>query len=153
MRDVLDAPESVRRQFPDESLATLIDSYYDDLLIYGDRRIYDPLLEYGLADSLAAHARFVGYVSSHVNRRDRPRRGRPRVLVAAGGGEDGDPLYHAVLDALRGPLADVDMNVDIVLGPYLAARGTLQTQLPGGPRSARAGARLPAPLRRGAAIR
>ena len=121
MRDILDEPERVRGEFGSETLAGLIDRYYDQVLVYGDQRIFDPVKEYELPESAARKVSFVGYVTTakpnqaHVGGGD-----RMRILIQGGGGEDAARLYDVVLEALAGPLKDFDANFDVTYGPFLS---------------------------------
>lgn len=119
MRDVIDDPTRVAAEFGGSSLADVVASWFDDVLVYGDRRVFDPVEEYGLS-AIADRVTHVGYVTEPPAARA-PSGPRPRVLVHAGGAEDGIRLYETVLEALAGPLADLDANIDILTGPFLAA--------------------------------
>lgn len=121
MRDVIDEPSRVEQEFGSTSLASIVESYYDEVLVYGDRRIFDPIDEYALPASVAQRMTFTGYVCAESRPRVARPGGRPRILVQSGGGEDGARLYETVLDALSGPLVDEELNVDLILGPMLHA--------------------------------
>jgi len=121
MRDVLDDPDRVRSEFGRETLAELIDRYYDQVLVYGDQRLFDPIQEYSLHESAARKVRFCGYVTNAQPNEPHAGGGdRLRILVQGGGGEDASRLYDVVLEALAGPLQDFDANVDVTYGPFLS---------------------------------
>jgi predicted glycosyltransferase len=99
LRDILDEPASVLKEWSPYRMRERISTFYDLVLVYGDRSVFDPIAEYDFPESLAARTRFCGYV---VNRDDaelagepgaisfsRDRGARPTVLATAGGGEDG----------------------------------------------------------------
>jgi predicted glycosyltransferase len=102
LRDILDEPAVVMAEWDRHSLAELIDEAYDQILIYGDALIFDPIREYHLPASLAQKACYCGYVTRDRSRRHpllaesliRPRPGLPCVMATVGGGEDGNqPEY------------------------------------------------------------
>src|SRR2546425_4327692 len=109
LRDILDEPASVLKEWSPYRMRERISTFYDLVLVYGDRSVFDPIAEYDFPDSLAARTRFCGYV---VNRDDtdlaeepgafpysRVRGTRPTVLATAGGGEDGFLLLQTFIRA------------------------------------------------------
>ncbi len=98
LRDILDAPETVLREWEPHRLQQRIEEYYDDIFVYGQRAVFDPVKEYDFSPSMAARTRFCGYI---VNRPDAQTEGgerlrafidaseKPVVLATSGGGEDG----------------------------------------------------------------
>jgi predicted glycosyltransferase len=126
-RDVLDDPATVREEWSAGDLVSAAESYFERLLIYGDRSVLDFVEEYRLPPSLAARARYCGYVvhpeapqSLAVDAlpmfATRIRR-RPTVLATAGGGEDG---WHLLATFVRAAV-DAPWNGVVVMGPQLAA--------------------------------
>jgi predicted glycosyltransferase len=111
LRDILDEPAVVRREWSEHRLQERIAECYDRIFVYGERSVFDPVTEYGLPRPVAQRARFCGYV---VNR-DRPNpaaempeqlcracRQGPVVLATAGGGEDGFALLETFIAAAAG---------------------------------------------------
>ena len=108
LRDVVDAPTTLREEWAGRDVGQSIEEYDDRLLVYGERAVFDPLEAYELSDSLAERTIFCGYVRSpgSADRRaaelEPPllvdRRG-PAVLATAGGGEDGFRLLSTFVEA------------------------------------------------------
>src|SRR6266568_297633 len=109
LRDILDEPANVLKEWSPYCMRERISEFYDLVLVYGDRSVFDPVAEYHFPDSLAARTRFCGYV---VNPDDtelagehgafpylRDRDARPTVLATAGGGEDGFLLLQTFIRA------------------------------------------------------
>src|SRR5262249_15426383 len=65
LRDILDEPASVLREWSTYRMRERIAAFYDLVLVYGDRSVFDPIAEYEFPENLAARTRFCGYV---VNR-------------------------------------------------------------------------------------
>lgn len=123
LRDILDEQAAVIHEWASQQLSTQIVEYYDRVLIYGDARLFNPIIEYGFPSAVASRSTFCGYV---VNRAGAvecadhhppllPRRLRPRplVLATAGGGEDG----FALLEAFTRASASSHWEGCVVSGP------------------------------------
>jgi predicted glycosyltransferase len=106
LRDVLDDPVVVRREWHDESSNDAVRHFYDEIWVYGDKRVYDQASEYGYASDLASKIRYTGYlmrpqepldcengfaefVSEHHQSAER------MFLCLVGGGQDGYMLAQA----------------------------------------------------------
>jgi predicted glycosyltransferase len=127
LRDVLDAPATARREWRMTDCDAVVRKLYDEVWVYGDRRVYDPVAEYRFSHDVAAKVRYTGYLDRHASRR----RGRTEDaeslhrmelpagrlwLCLVGGGEDGYRLAEA--------FARVDFPEDasgaIVAGPFMS---------------------------------
>src|SRR5262249_55985809 len=62
LRDVLDDPETVRREWREAGTENSISTYYDAVWVYGDPILYDPVREYGFSPEVASKVRFTGYL-------------------------------------------------------------------------------------------
>ncbi|WP_251152243.1 glycosyltransferase [Cellulosimicrobium sp. Marseille-Q4280] len=131
LRDVLDVPEVAVREWDDQRSTSVVARFYDEVWVYGDARVYDPLVEYALPDVVARRTVFTGYLghgrsvaAARVGSPADHRAARavavpdvPYVLCLVGGGQDGAELARsfartALPDGVRGVL---------VTGPYLPA--------------------------------
>ncbi len=61
LRDVLDTPEQVRREWRQDVSDEAINAFYDAVWVYGDPHIYDPVREYQFPADVASKVRFTGY--------------------------------------------------------------------------------------------
>src|SRR2546427_581170 len=103
MRDVIDEPEAVKRAWDAERTVEVLRRYYNLILVYGQREIFDPVREYKLPDDLAAKIRFVGYIGRNssttspeaIRERFAPRTGLLVAVTAGGGGRLAWPTYTA----------------------------------------------------------
>lgn len=112
LRDILDDPAQVRREWGPHGLPGRIADYYDCVLVYGSRSVFDPVAAYGFPPGLAERTRFCGYVvtppQAPAGLEEPPPpfaagpRERPVVLATAGGGEDGFDLLGAFVRASEG---------------------------------------------------
>lgn len=127
LRDIVDDPERVCREWQDQGVYELLDDVYDLILVYGDEAIFDVVAEYRLSARAAEKVRYVGYLGRRANAarseelRAELRNGRPLVLATAGGGGDGYKILHTLLEARRRWPADADFDCIIVPGPFARA--------------------------------
>ncbi len=104
MRDVLDSPERIAKEWRQHGYEEFIRTNYDAVWIYGDPQIFDTIGVYGL-ESLRGMARYTGYLdqrerlryASPLDRSTRESYGdlEKTVLCMVGGGQDGGQLAEA----------------------------------------------------------
>lgn len=125
LRDVIDDPAVVRREWGQAGLWAQVQEWHDLVLVYGQRTLLDPLADADCPPALHRRARYCGYV---VNR-PRPTVAlrstaeptpptpahlvptgaaagngaeQPLVMATAGAGSDGARILHAFMHASRG---------------------------------------------------
>jgi predicted glycosyltransferase len=107
LRDIVDAPDVVRRDWTRQGVYDALELLYDRILIYGVREVMDLVEAYALSPAVAAKVRYCGYVT------DPPSTGNPPpevsltttlperfLLATGGGGGDGLPMLRTFLEAL-----------------------------------------------------
>ncbi len=119
LRDVMDDPALIRRNWREGRIAPAIEDFYDTILVYGPREVYDPLPEYGLSDATLRRCHYVGYVgrTSTLDETSDLAFQPGYVLVTAGGGGDGFDLIKNYLESLRRPEPAFESLV--VTGPMM----------------------------------
>lgn len=119
IRDILDAPPTMRRTLRENGSFEVMAKYYDEIWIYGSQNVFDAVAEYQFPHDVACKTRYCGYLRRAAVPK-RPHDGVPRVLVTAGGGEDGRELIAAYLaDVISGP--EHRLQTTVVFGPHLDA--------------------------------
>ncbi|MFZ3583776.1 glycosyltransferase family protein [Loktanella sp. DJP18] len=109
LRDVIDSPGVVRRQWLRQRNFETIRKFYDAVWVYGDPSLYDILTDCELGGAIGEIAQHVGYLDPAV-RLSQPLAGqdrdavlggdaRPYVLCAVGGGRDGNAVCAAFAEA------------------------------------------------------
>jgi predicted glycosyltransferase len=107
LRDVLDEPDAVRREWRRLANEQAISQFYDEVWIYSDPAVYNPVAEYQFSSEVTSKVRFTGYLDQ------RPRLGLSSedgtcspdlqpgrfVLCGVGGGQDGPWLAEAFVRA------------------------------------------------------
>ncbi|WP_052049768.1 glycosyltransferase family protein [Leptolyngbya sp. KIOST-1] len=113
LRDILDDPAVVRRQWRKAGNETAVRRYFDAIWIYGDPAVYDPVAAYRWPADIAAKVRYVGYLDGRQRltaspplalAKPRPGRiapapDRPLALCLVGGGQDGTAVATAFAQA------------------------------------------------------
>jgi predicted glycosyltransferase len=123
LRDVLDERATALQEWRHAATDAAIRNYYDAVWVYGDPRVYDPVVEYRLSGDVAAKVRYTGYLSRHPGLGPDGDTVRERLalppgelaLCLVGGGEDGGDVARAFA---RAKLPD-GMNGVIVAGPFM----------------------------------
>ncbi|MBD2567901.1 glycosyltransferase family protein [Anabaena lutea] len=126
LRDVLDEPASVQRDWKSMANEEAIQTYYDAVWVYGDPAIYDLAKEYNFHPTTVAKLRYTGY----LDQRNRLKfmdvdsvetfkslnlpSGR-LALCLVGGGQDGARLAETFASAELPP----EMNGIILTGPFM----------------------------------
>lgn len=121
LREVLDEPATVRREWIESGADRAVKAFYDEVWVYGDPEVYDPVAEYGWDADIAAKVRYTGYLGRYLEPRPIPSEPaldippRPVAACMVGGGEDGARLAHAFV---RAPLLDGTTGT-LVTGPFM----------------------------------
>jgi predicted glycosyltransferase len=140
LRDIVDAPEVTRRVWREQGVFEALDAHFDEVMIYGCRDLFDAARHYHLDREVRTRVHYCGYVCSDEvgegvpsNGRKRSRRTPRRVVVTAGGGEDGYPMMRSCLEALRLAAKDIELDPVFVTGPFMPreSRELLETSAPG----------------------
>lgn len=118
MRDILDEPARTRSSLRRTRDMATIARYYDEVWIYGEHGIFDPVAEYAFREDVAKKTCFCGY----LRRPSAPttvHEGSPRALVTTGGGADGAPVITAYLEGLSALPRAVQLRTTVVFGPHV----------------------------------
>lgn len=127
LRDVLDGAVAARRQWREDRATEAVAHYYDQVWVYGDPRVLDPVTEYKLPPIVAARTTYTGYLGHgrpHAATTTTAAPPRPYVLCLVGGGQDGIRLAQ---DFLAARLPEGRSGL-VVTGPYMAAEERLDLQ-------------------------
>ena len=130
LRDVLDSPQVIRERWRIEGAYDAIRRYYDLVLVYGSRELFDLAARYDLPSDVAAKLRYCGYVCAprrarytrSIRAEYKKRSDAPTKLIVgmAGGGADGYPTMRSLLDAV--PLLEASISgfrLVMITGPFM----------------------------------
>ncbi|TNE32112.1 MAG: glycosyltransferase [Alphaproteobacteria bacterium] len=123
LRDILDTPQATRSVWEANDYHGVIDRCYDSILVVGEPQIFDLAEAYRFPDSTRCKLHYCGYINrAEAGHTKRPANvdGKMRVLVHAGGGQDGVALIEAALGALVQAGAERDYECRVIGGPEMA---------------------------------
>jgi len=98
LRDVLDESEVIQNDWQEKNVYSYLDQLYNEIWVYGNRDIYDPVEMYKIPEKIHSRVKFTGYIprktlspstKATVRRRYRIMDEDKFVLVTTGGGGDG----------------------------------------------------------------
>lgn len=126
LRDVLDDPATVRREWADDETLAAIERFYDAVWVYGDRRVYDLVEELGMPRTCADKVTFTGYLAPGNQTPGNQTAGNQTAgarspvegrfdLCVLGGGQDG----HAVAEAFLQAEHPDDVTPVVLAGPHM----------------------------------
>jgi UDP-glucose 4-epimerase len=128
LRDILDAPATIRREWRAGGYSKAIREVYTTVLCYGDADVYDPVREYALPRDIAEKLRFTGYLADDLMdadggevRRRHALEDRRVAVCTLGGGKDAAPIAHAFLSAVT-RLRPRGWSGVLIAGPYMSAK-------------------------------
>ncbi|MDJ0783022.1 MAG: glycosyltransferase [Desulfosarcinaceae bacterium] len=131
LRDVMDDAPTVIKDWTDKGVYAILDQLYDEIWVYGNQALYDPIQEYQIPPTIAAKMQFTGYIPRKVPDRKGVKQirreqgidnGEKLVVVTTGGGGDGYPVMSTFLDVLEARAAQgLPMRFKSVLitGPFM----------------------------------
>lgn len=127
LRDVLDEPDCVRRDWKVEAGEEAVREFYDRVWIYGDPAVYDLVHECRFSRETAAKVRFTGYLARQLRRQfsadelapyaEFLAHGDRLAVCMVGGGQDGAALAEAFA---RAPFPN-GMAGLVLTGPFMPA--------------------------------
>jgi predicted glycosyltransferase len=124
LRDVMDDPSALESEWERKNAVPALNSYYDELWVYGLPQICDPLAGIELPASVRRRMIYTGYLrrkvsaSAAASHEARALAEGDFLLVTAGGGGDGDELIDWVLGAYENDPGALPPAL-IVYGPFM----------------------------------
>jgi predicted glycosyltransferase len=109
------------QQGHDDRAARVTDEFFDVVLVHADARFARLEETFHPTVPLRTPVHYTGFVRGPVAH-DPTRSRQPRVLVSAGGGLVGAPLFRAAVDAQPRLLAEHGLRTLVVTGPFLPDR-------------------------------
>lgn len=123
LREVMDSPHLLDAEWKRKGVMEKIDTYFDNIWVYGPPDFYDPLVGLEVPPSVRAKMNFVGFLQRSVSQNALAEH-TPKgdyLLVTTGGGGDGSDLIHDVIHAYQQD-PSLTHKALIVLGPYMPAK-------------------------------
>ncbi len=130
LRDVMDEPTLLMREWESRQLAPVLANIYDEIWVYGLEQVWNPLTDMTLPPTVFDKMSYTGYLRrtlpTQLKRTAPVKMDEPYILVTAGGGGDGYELIDWVMRAYEID-RDLPYSPVFVLGPFMNAeqQGTL----------------------------
>ncbi len=124
LRDILDEPATIAREWAEHDLTAVIEHYYDAAFCYGDRGVYDLAAEYQFPGAVADRLQYTGYLTDDLLATEsvairRLHSGGARLAVCTlGGGQDAAGIAAAFLAAIT-HLRERNWRGVLIAGPYM----------------------------------
>jgi predicted glycosyltransferase len=126
LRDVLDDPATIRREWVEGSLAEAVRDYYDTVWVYGDPAVYDQVREYRYPADVAAKVQYTGYLARPIRRPFSdvevaelaglvPSSSERLFLCMVGGGQDGGHVAETFTKVAFPP----ETRGVVLMGPFM----------------------------------
>ncbi len=128
LRDILDDAAVIQKDWNDKNVYTYLELLYDEIWVYGNREIYDPIEMYKMPETIHNRIKFTGYISrkkislkskAKARKKYRIMEDDKFILVTTGGGGDGLEVidhYLAMHDYFPTSLPFKSM---IITGPFM----------------------------------
>ena len=126
LRDILDEPATIKREWHDQQLTAAIEHNYDAVLCYGDSGVYDLVADYQLPTVVAERLQYTGYLTDAplaidpASIRRRHPGGAQLAVCTVGGGRDAAGIAGAFLAAML-HLRERSWRGVLIAGPYMSA--------------------------------
>lgn len=125
LRDILDEPELIHKEWQRRGSAQALVEFFDSVLVYGQKDIYDSVVEYQFDPQIAQKTHFMGYIldpnALHQARATQLKTELPLVTLSLGGGEDGEEYLSVFVSMLEQYESKIGFESLIVTGPFLSA--------------------------------
>lgn len=128
LRDILDEAEVIQKDWQKKDVYRHIENLYDEIWVYGNKEIYNPITEYKLPKSLEDKTLFTGYIPRRLvtNKTRSELRKTHRildcdklVLVTAGGGGDGAEMLEHYMAMHEYFPSSMPFKTIMITGPFM----------------------------------
>lgn len=128
LRDILDEAEVIQKDWQEKGVYSSLASLYDQIWVYGNQEIYNPVSEYNIPEEIQDKVTFTGYIP----RKDLPDSTRARyrkqfriqendicILVTTGGGGDGYEVLEHYLAMHDYYPTSLPLKTIMITGPFM----------------------------------
>jgi predicted glycosyltransferase/CheY-like chemotaxis protein len=121
LRDVTDDAANVRALWKEQGIYELLQRHYDDVVVFGNKEIYDPVREYQLPHSIRNSVSYLGFVcEQRVSIPEPVPSSKPRVAVSIGGGDGAISTIFAYLEMLKHHSDSLNVHSEVLTGPLVS---------------------------------
>lgn len=128
LRDILDDAEVIQKDWQQRDIYSYLDRLYDEIWVYGNQSIYDPIEMYKIPGQIHSKIQFTGYIPRKklnpqikvsVRKRYRILEDDSFILVTTGGGGDGYEVIDHYLAMHDYYPTSLPFKTIIITGPFM----------------------------------
>ncbi len=131
LRDILDDPDVIKQDWRDKNVYSHLVELYDEIWVYGDKQIYNPVDLYEIPEAMHDNVVFTGYIPrikksgsirEKIRRQFRILPDDKFVLVTTGGGGDGFEVLEHYISMHDYYPASLPFKTVMITGPFMPKR-------------------------------
>lgn len=128
LRDILDDSTVIRNDWQEKDVYTYLHQLYNEIWVYGNKSIYDPIEMYDIPKQIQGRIKFTGYIPRKTLHPETKARIRKRyrildsdkfILVTTGGGGDGYEVIDHYLGMHDYYPTSLPFKSIIITGPFM----------------------------------
>ncbi len=128
LRDILDDSEVIRNDWQDKDVYRYLECLYDEIWIYGNKDIYNPVEQYNIPPCIHDRVYFTGYIPRNEIKKNARSKIRNQfrlldddifVLVTTGGGGDGKEVLEQYLAMHDYYPTSLPLKSVLITGPFM----------------------------------
>lgn len=128
LRDILDDAAVIQNDWREKNVYSYLDELYDEIWVYGNRDIYDPVEMYAIPEKIHNRIQYTGYIPRKkisprtriaVRKRYRVADDDRFILVTTGGGGDGLEVIEHYLTMYDHFSTSLPFKSIIITGPFM----------------------------------
>jgi len=128
LRDIMDDAETVQKDWREKKVYDHLENLYSEIWIYGIRDFYDPVVEYGISETISRKMHFTGYIPRKIPGKDAVNKVKKEiglkdseklVVVTTGGGGDGYRVMDTYLGTLESLSGTPPFKSVLITGPFM----------------------------------
>jgi predicted glycosyltransferase len=131
LRDILDDAAVIRSDWQEKNVYHFLERLYDEIWVYGNKDIYDPVKMYDIPAAVQQRVKFTGYIprktlkpaiKTKVRKQFRIMKDDKFILITTGGGGDGFEVIEHYLDMHDYYPTSLPIKSIIITGPFMPRR-------------------------------
>lgn len=131
LRDILDESSVIRKDWQEKDVYRYLESLYDEIWVYGNKDIYNPIEQYEIPAPIHDRIQFTGYIPRNEIKKNARAKIRKQfrlleddifVLVTTGGGGDGKEVLEQYLAMHDYYPTSLPIKTVFITGPFMPKR-------------------------------